>query len=313
MSLWNRCVAIALSASVALLSAGVLGPTRSVAPGTPRQVASLVAQSSHITRLPSAAAAQLLDGGHDTSYRLYPSSWACAGSLTGCVFGDASSHKVVVLFGDSHMLMWLPAIAPAATRARVKLVLIYANSCPVAIIGNFSLYQGTDGTLVGCERFRNLAIEAIRAMNPSAVIIAERTTLVYSEPSHVLFTPLQWQLSLETTILRLKTPTMKIAVMQDTNWFDVNPMSCLAAYPSQVQRCDEPFPNRKDHSNWRAEYYAAKAMGAQYVWTRPWLCTAVCSPVIGRYITNFDNGHLSATYAAYLSRVVGDVLKPILS
>ena len=68
---------------------------------------------------------------------------------------------------------------------------------PVAIIGNFSLYQGTDGTLVGCERFRNLAIEAIRAMNPSAVIIAERTTLVYSEPSHVLFTPLQWQLSLD--------------------------------------------------------------------------------------------------------------------
>ncbi|HEV3213621.1 MAG TPA: SGNH hydrolase domain-containing protein, partial [Acidimicrobiales bacterium] len=210
-------------------------------------------------------------------------------------------------------LMWLPAIVPAATRAKVKLVLIYQNSCPVAIIGNFSLYQGSYGTMVGCERFRNVAIKVIHAMNPSAVIIGERTTLVYSEPKHVLFTAQQWQLALQTTILRLRTPTMKIAVLQDTNWFDLNPMTCLAAYPAQVQKCAEPNPNPVSPGNSRAELNAARFMGVSYIFTRRWLCTTVCSPIVGHYITNYDNGHLSATYAAYLSTVVGDALKPLFS
>jgi SGNH domain (fused to AT3 domains) len=312
MSPWKRCVSVSLAAIVALLglSAAAVRAPASDTPGTPSQVASLVGQSAHVTRLPSAAVHQLEIGAMDDTYRLYPSTQACSGKLSGCAFGDTASQKVVVLFGDSHILMWLPAIVPAATKAKVKIVLIYSNSCPVALIGNFWMYPGSYGSLVGCEKFRNAAISVIHAMNPSAVIIGERTTLVYSEPSNVLFTALQWQLALETTILRLKTPTMKVAVMQDTNWFDLDPMTCLAANPNQVQKCDEPFPNPKNRGNPHAEFRAAKATGSAYIYTRRWLCTAVCSPVIGNTITNYDNGHLSATYASYLSIVVGNALRP---
>jgi SGNH domain (fused to AT3 domains) len=282
-----------------------------VVPGTPAQVASLVAQSGQIVKLPPAAVPQLYSGGSDTAYRLYPTARACSESLKGCAFGDLSSSKVVVLFGDSHILMWLPAIVPAAMRAGVKIDLMYADDCPVALIGNFSIVTGSYGSLVGCEQWRNAATKVIHDLDPMAVIIGERSTLILSEPSNVPYTAQQWQLSLEATILRLKTPTMKIAVMQDTNWFDLNPMQCLAAYPAHVQRCDEPFPNAKNPGHDHAEWRAARATGSDYVFTRRWLCTTICSPVIGPFITNFDNGHLSATYASYLSVVVGDALQPL--
>jgi hypothetical protein len=280
-------------------------------PGTPAQVASLVARSGRIMKLPNAAIPQLFAGGTDTAYRLYPSARACSESLKGCAFGDLASSKVVVLFGDSHILMWLPAIVPAALRAGVKIDLMYADDCPVALIGNFSIVTGSYGSLVGCEQWRNAATKVIHALNPMAVIIGERSTLIVSLPGDVPYTPEQWQLSLETTIVRLKTPTMRIAIMQDTNWFDLNPMQCLAAYPADIQRCDEPFPNTMNPGQDRAEWRAARATGSTYVLTHQWLCTTICSPVVGPFITNFDNGHVSATYASYLSVVVGDALQPL--
>jgi SGNH domain (fused to AT3 domains) len=304
--------------AVAVATASLLAPAahqRStpgpVASGTPAQVASLVARSGRIVRLPHAAIPQLFAGGSDTAYRLYPSARACSESLKGCLFGDLSSSKVVVLFGDSHILMWLPAIVPAATRAGVKIDLMYADDCPVALIGNFSIVTGSYGSLVGCEQWRNAATKVIHDMNPMAVIIGERSTLILSQPGDVPYTALQWQLSLETTIVRLKTPTMKIAVMQDTNWFDLNPMQCLAAYPAHIQMCDEPFPNTTNPGQGQAEWRAARATGSTYVLTHQWLCTTICSPVVGPFITNFDNGHLSATYASYLSVVVGHALQPL--
>lgn len=297
-------------ALASLLTPSAHAKSAPVVPGTPAQVAALVARSGRITKLPPAAVPQLYAGGSDTAYRLYPSARACTGSLKGCAYGDVTSTKVVVLFGDSHILMWLPAIVPAAIKAHVKIDLMYADDCPVALIGNFTVVTGSYGSLVGCEQWRNAATKVIHNLNPMAVIIGERTTLIFSEPKDIPYTAQQWQLALETTILRLKTPTMKIAVLQDTNWFELNPMQCLAAYPDQIQKCDEPFPDTKDPGHAKAEWRAAMATGSTYVFTRRWLCTAICSPVIGPYITNFDNGHISATYASYLSTVVGNALQP---
>jgi SGNH domain (fused to AT3 domains) len=315
LSFTTRTLGVALVALTSLLTPSTDASTKpaQVVPGSPAQVAALVAQSGRIAKLPPAAVPQLTAGGTDTAFRLYPTARGCSGSLVGCEFGDLSSSKIVVLFGDSHILMWLPAIVPAAIKAHIKIDLMYADDCPVALIGNFTIVPGSYGTLVGCEQWRNAATKVIHDLNPSAVIIGERTTLVFSEPQDIPYTPSQWQLALETTIVRLRTPTMKIAVMQDTNWFDVNPMQCLAANPNHVQACDEPFPNIKNPNHDHAEWHAAIATGTAYVFTRRWLCTAMCSPVIGSYITNYDNGHLSATYAAYLSIVVGKALAPFFS
>jgi hypothetical protein len=313
-SLTSRAIGVALISATSLLlapSAHAASSSASVYPGTSPQVASLVARSGRISRLPHAAIPQLLGGGADSAYRLYPSSRACSGSLKGCAFGDLSSSRIIVLFGDSHILMWLPALVPAAERAHVKLDLIYENSCPVALIGNFSIVPGSYGSLVDCEKWRNAAIAVIHALNPSGVLIGERTTLVYSQPKDIPFTAAQWQGALATTITRLKTPSMRVAVMQDTNWFELDPMQCLAAYPGDVHKCDEPFPDMKDRSHNLAEWRAARATGSTYVFTRRWLCTTICSPVIGPFITNYDNGHLSATYASYLSLVVGKALQPL--
>jgi hypothetical protein len=45
----------------------------------------------------------------------------------------------------------------------------------------------------------------------------------------------------------------------------------------------------------------------------PWLCTTdKCVAVIGRYLAYWDSFHVSDTYAAYLSTVMGTALKSVI-
>ena len=87
---------------------------------------------------------------------------------------------------------------------------------------------------------------------------------------------------------------------------------CLAAYPTQVQRCSVQNPNPKARQHVAAERAAAAAEGVAYVNPQGWLCTKVCSPVIGRMAAYYDAGHVSSTYAAYLAGVFGKALRPLL-
>ena len=91
-------------------------------------------------------------------------------------------------------------------------------------------------------------------------------------------------------------------------------MQCLAAYPSHVQACDEPFPNTKDPNHDRAEWHAAIATGAPYVFTRRWLCTAIVLPgdrvATSRTTTTATSRRPTPSY---LSLVVGNALRYFFS
>jgi hypothetical protein len=309
------------TAVIALVSlsgcvAGVAGAAvfdRTVPPGTPAQVAAAVLASTRITKLDATSEAQLALGGKDSPITTMPGTYACDGSTKGCVFGATASTKVVVLFGDSHAMMWLPAVSAAAAKAKDKLVLFWKNSCPAANLTNFSLDGGSIGTPAQCTTFRAGAIASIKALKPKTVIIAERTTLVYSEPSHVLFTNAQWQTALVSTIQKLKSKTTKVALFEDVPWFTNDPRPCLATYPTSVQTCAQAYPNHVHPGLQVGEANAARATGSAFIKTHQWLCTAKrCSPLVHDIITYLDRGHVDATYSKYLSLVVGTALATYL-
>jgi hypothetical protein len=305
---------VVLTASVVAVTSPAWSTEKLPKPGTAAQVSALVASSSHINKLSTAMVKDLISSEDDTASRVYPkvaptgNTSSCA-NLTRCVFGDTSSKTVIVLYGDSHAYMWLPALAPAAKTLKAKLILVWWPVCPVAYLPTAYDYVGTP-TWSGCTAWRTSIVAAIKKLKPTLVLISERTADVLSEPSGVPFTASQWQAALQPTITQFQTTKTKVAVIEDVPSFDQGyPQACMAEHPSAIQVCAVPYPNPEFPGQQPAELAATTATRAGFIATVQWFCTSTCSPVVGSYFVHHDQGHVSATYAEYLSLVMEQAVK----
>lgn len=291
--------AVVLAALVSPAASGAPLPTPK--PGTAAQVTSLVKASSAISSLPKGLVPSLTQAPTDRADTTYPSSVTCL-TLTACAFGDTSSSTTVVLYGDSHAQMWLPAIAPDATTLKVRLVLVWNPACPVI-----------DTTLVTpyCQSFRATTVAKIHALDPTLVLLADRTSDVVA-PDGKPISSAQWQVGMTETIDALKSATTRVAVIGDVTQFNEPVPTCLAQHPTKVRTCAVPYANPSTEPHFVAEQSAAAAAKVPYIATRGWLCTATCSAIVGTMVVYFDQGHVSSTYAEYLSGVWKAVLKPLV-
>jgi len=296
-------VCVLAAATVALAAA------RLPKPGTASQVATLVHDAPSVTSLPTDLLPPLSQVSADNAATYYGVAGRECWGMSKCVFGDRSSPETVVLFGDSHAQMWLPALSPALQAAKVRLVLIWRPGCPPTDIGVWDMTSHSIDK--GCTAFRTAMIAAIRKAKPALVLLADRTSDIPGA-NNKLTTNAAWQAGLEETISELKSPTTKVAVIGDITVFSLDLPACLSAYPSDVQKCSVQNPNLKTHQHFAAERAAASAEGVTYLDPQPWLCTTICSPVIGTMAAYYDKFHVSATYAEYLSGVWATALKPLL-
>jgi hypothetical protein len=304
-------VRVLLAGSLLLLLAGPAGAASTPKPGTAAQVAQLVAASTSVTTLSPALTATLPNLEYSGVGSLYPAAGLQCATVTSCVYGDKTSKNLVVLFGDSHASMWLPAVAPAITAAKFKLVVLWIPACHIV---SLEVYAESPPPLGGesmCDTWLTNEIATITALKPKLILLGERTAQIYAAPS-TLFTEQQWQQGLETTIRDLHVNGAKVALFEDIVWQDQNPGPCLAANLTNVQACSVPNPNPVNPGQQVAEKKAAMATHTGYIATTQWFCTSVCSPVVGSFITHWDEGHVSARYAQYLSKVVGTALAPYL-
>jgi hypothetical protein len=312
----RRLPAAALVATL-LAGAATASATSLPKPGTPGQVQRLVAASASINTLSPDLASVLAASRYYVPAKYYPVVGAIGTDncvdLTTCVFGDPSSSTVVVLYGDSHAYMWLPALAPAAVRDHYKLILAWQPGCPIVGLTNYQFVGGDPN--VGCAAWRAQIIPEIVALHPALVLLGERTAQVVAEPSGQPYTDAQWRSALVPAIRSLQSSTTRVAIIEDVPFFNENPpQSCLAAYPTAIQQqCAVPYPNPVNPGHQRAERQAAAAASASFIRTVPWFCTTTCSPVIGPWITYYDQGHVAAPYAAFLSVVLGDAVAAILN
>jgi hypothetical protein len=307
MRVRRTLVALAVIAGIAGAATLAAATSKLPKPGSASQVAALVAASASIKSLPTNLLPPLSEASKDS-----PGTYdgvagrTCAG-VTKCVFGIKTSKRTIVLFGDSHAQMWLTALVPIAQRDRDRLVLVWMAGCPVANIGVWD--ASTHSVSAACTKFRSSMISQIKTLAPTVVLVADRTSDIPGA-GNVLTTDAAWQSGLKNSLAQLKGPKTKVAVIGDITVYNVNPPSCLAAYPKAVQTCTIPNPNPKTHQHFAAEMAAAAAVGVPYVNPQPWLCTKTCSAVIGNMVAYYDAFHVTATYAEYLSVVLQAALKP---
>jgi hypothetical protein len=235
--------------------------------------------------------------------------------VPACAFGDLGSSRTLVVYGDSHAEMWFDAFDKLATAIGWRLVMLAKPYCPATSVTFSSpISSGPYAQRVAWQRF---AVNRIRSLHPAVVVITgefEDSTIPSKSPSAGSAVE-QWQTGEETTLRLLKAPGTSEVVLGNIADLQTSGPTCLARHVSDVQDCSISL--QKAEANWlgyyAAEKTAASAEGARYINVLPWLCAMTCSPVIGNFDVYFNEFHITATYASYLTQVLHAALRPSLA
>ncbi len=308
----------ALSTAVALVAplvANALTLSLPVA-GTAKQISSLVASSTSINVLPARLVPPLAQLPLDTATNSALRAPAvCKIVAKSCTFGRANSSKLVVLFGDSHAWMWVNAVSPLMFKLGYRLQLLAYPGCPVAKVSIWA--SPILSMFTACDRWRAATIRTITKESPALVLLSERTSQLFKSAT-TLISAKQLSAGLSETIGSLQTSRTKVAVIGDIPTFTdlASPVSCLAINAAAVQKCSTAL--RNSHPAWRslasAEKVATLSRSATFIDPTAWMCThSHCSEIVGTMAVYFNGSHVSATYAAFVSGVMGAKIRPILT
>jgi len=193
-----------------------------------------------------------------------------ADRIDPCVFGDRASATDVILWGDSRAGMWLPAMREIAPRRHWRLQFFGKPRCPAA---------HPRSSVGPCDRFRAYVIERIRAVRPELLVISN------------------------VPDARLPSRTAeRLVVLGDIPVLPESGPSCLARNARHVPAC---FTSRPAATG---GHRPEERAGLIYIPVLPWLCSAVCTPVIRNVLVYRNRFQLTATYARMLSGVLSDAL-----
>lgn len=237
-----------------------------------------------------------------------------ADRIDACVFGDPASSTKVVLFGDSHAGMWLPALSEIAQRRHWQLRFFGKPACPAPAITFW--HQPEGGGFTACDRFRAYAEGQIQAEHPDLVLVTSES-YAQKDGTDQRVTAARWQSGLTRTLAALRRSGARVIVIGDTPVLAQSPPECVAAHAGNLVDC---FTTRAAATArvWTgADQAAARATGSGYISVVPWLCSRVCTPVIGNVLVYRNRFHLTATYSRMMNGVleaaVGKEFPPAIS
>ncbi|RMB80083.1 acyltransferase family protein [Streptomyces shenzhenensis] len=227
-----------------------------------------------------------------------------------CVYGDRTSSRTVVLFGDSHAAQWFPALQRIATARRWKLVSMTKASCKVADVTIGSGHK----PYTACDTWRSNAMARIRTLRPDLVVVSSSDA---GEPARPAADPLrQWTTGFENTFRDLGTSGVRVAALLDTPWPKGDPVDCAARNSLQLRACANHLPDAtRDASRGTALRTAASATATTVIDPTAWLCaprTGICPVVVADTAVYRDESHLSEAYAAALAPVLAPPLDRLM-
>ena len=222
-----------------------------------------------------------------------------------CVFGDPVSPTRVVLYGDSHAGMWLPAMQKIAERRQWRLEFYGKPACPTPALSFWNQQEARP--FAECDRFRDFVLGQVRQSRPSLVVVTNES---FSQKlgRGVLVTPGQWQAGLTSTLHALSEAASRVVVLGDTPVLDQSGPECLSAHAANVPAC---FTTRAKATArvWNsADQAAASATGAGYVSVLPWLCSTICTPIVVNIMVYRNRYHITGTYSRMLNGVLDAAL-----
>jgi peptidoglycan/LPS O-acetylase OafA/YrhL len=200
-----------------------------------------------------------------------------------CHWGRAHSRRKVVVIGDSHGQMWMPAFVRFATAHRWRLIPLVKIGCVPSILGSGK-----------CGTWYAWALDQIRRIHPRAIVVAQFWSAWGSSGVHAIGAELR----------ALRPLARRVIVIQDAPFHPEPAIDCLLARNATRGSCTYGI-TQKESRTFAGVRKTALAVGARYVRTKQWLCFhGKCPTVVGNVITYHDRHHLTLTYLRFLARPV---------
>ena len=200
-----------------------------------------------------------------------------------CTYGNRSSNRKIVLFGDSHAAQWFPALEKLATENGFALISLTKSACPGPAVKKVDTgeYKNSD-----CFTWRDYAFKRIKDLKPEAVIVSGFQH--FELPAGYSSRSQWWREGELKTLAGLRGSSSHIIYMADTPHPKRDIPSCLAA--GKLSRCDTTEKSQPIF-----------APGYQKIDPTPWLCTRLCPAIIGRTVVYRDSSHLTVAMSRELS------------
>jgi peptidoglycan/LPS O-acetylase OafA/YrhL len=267
-------------------------------------IVSAVAQSVGIEDVPANLAPPLGRAGAD---KAAPFVDGCADTWTDttvrtCAFGLTQSTRRVVLFGDSHAMMWFPALNALATARGFRLEALGKTTCPPFQLAIWSPELGRRYT--ECDTWRSNVLARIRVERPALVVLGvarHYDTALF----HFQVYGQEWLTALATTVAEIRQTGAEVIVMGPVPK-PGNVPDCLSAHLTNAAACTVSPQAAINSPGLDAERDAVAGARGTYVDTRPWFCsTTTCAVIVDNLLVFRDDNHVTTRYAAFVAPAVG--------
>lgn len=164
-------------------------------------------------------------------------TWFHSAEVSECVYGPKDARHTVVMFGDSVLAQWFPAVAEIyLKKPGWRLVVLTKSACSAQEVSYY--YPRIKAMYTVCDTWRKRAIDLMVQMRPDVVIMGS---------THYGFTPQQWISGTRLVLKRLSPVSGAIAIISPTPELGFDGPDCLAAkanWPDWLpspERCQTPL------------------------------------------------------------------------
>jgi hypothetical protein len=198
-----------------------------------------------------------------------------------CQFGDPRGRKRMVVFGDSHSTMWVPALTVDSKKAHWQFFPVVKEAC------GYSDYAANPGTNQ-CAAWYTWAKKTISTLHPDLIVMS-----VYMNHG--------WESGVRQMINEFKRPGTRVLLMSDAPGVNVAPVDCLLTRGATQKTC--LWTQRASHLQGDATARSiAQQANIGFVNVSAWFCfMRLCPTVFDSTIAYVDTGHITSTYARYLA------------
>jgi len=295
----------ALATKAATPSPGGQGVTVSADPAV-NAVSAAVSQARAKQPLPDALTPSLKELLYDiTLLPTYCTVEREGTAVRSCVLGDRTAKRTIVLFGDSHAVMWLGPLEKLAKEHGWRIVAYRKPGC-------FPLdasiwWPAKQRAYTECDTWREGAYAEMAEMKPDMIVTSGLLSFFLVNPVNgkAVAGPTATRLytaGLRSSLARLHDITPNVNVIGGTPTLPKAAADCLGSTSATMATCVRaPTKNFLERNAlWKA---ATKQVGATFIDPVQWLCyQSACPLVVGNIIVYRDSHHITKTYAATLER-----------
>ncbi|WP_300678212.1 acyltransferase family protein [Nocardioides sp.] len=224
-----------------------------------------------------------------------------------CTYGDTAASALVVVQGDSHAGMWLPALDALGKEQHFRVVPLVKLGC-----APFFVPQTIGGAdFPTCASFRRWSVQRIAELKPDAVIVGYRG-LNETSPMSGRTMDETWTFGVRRLITQITPSAGKVIVLGDVPTRAESLDTCATTPGNTLASCAIPATGSGITSN-ALTRAALSGTSATYVDTVGLVCAdGTCPAAVGTTWTYRDQDHLTASWAQHVTAQLGEDLGRIV-